>query len=97
MVGGLLTIESGAGFFKKAERSCLPQGSCELNCAWLTGSQWPSKTNMFTVRRREKEFQQQQQQQPVACLMRREVKFRSTASQQKTSWKNKSIRNIYNV
>lgn len=49
-----LKIESGAGLLK-AERSCLPQGSCELNCAWLTGSKWPSKTNTCSQKEREEE------------------------------------------
>ena len=39
---------------------------------------------MLTVRRRrEKELKQQEQQQPVASLMRKEVKFRNMASEQK--------------
>lgn len=45
MVGGPSPQSSPALGSKKAERSCLPQGSCELNRVWLTGSQWPTKTN----------------------------------------------------
>lgn len=54
-----------------------------------------NKHMLSARRRRAKELQQQS----VASLMRREVKFRSTAREQKkTSWKNKSIKKKkYNV